>query len=125
MSHHEIPCTMCGTMFDPIDSDDYCSVACMKAGIRKGVAEDVIAELVHRTEILDHYRAHPDGHTDFVFVEESVSARLEKALHVADEALEEQSFTATCGLVFDWLKTHQGVTAPPWYRRAIGDGRPR
>jgi len=104
-----------------IDAATACSV------IINGIAEEIIAELKARPDVLTSYTQSPDS-CDFVFVEESASMRLIAAgiespdeEHVRDAGPIAQQ--AACAPVFAWLLREHNVQPPTWFLKATGAWR--
>jgi len=89
-----------------------------------GIAEEIIAELQARPDVLDYYKLHAgttDG-PDFVFVEESASMRVTAAgLDADDEEVGDAGPVvqqAACAPVFAWLLREHNVQPPTWFLKA-------
>ncbi len=76
----------------------------------RGIAQEVIVELRDEApQVLAEYRAHPDGDIDFVWIEETISNRLDAA-----DMLDH--YNRCIGIVFAWLAAEHNVQPARWYR---------
>jgi hypothetical protein len=74
------------------------------------LAADLIYDLQYGGyDVLAHYKLQRHGARDFVWIEEGVSAALERA------GLPQSLYREAVGLVFQWLQDAHGIPPPRWF----------
>jgi hypothetical protein len=93
-------------------------------------AEDIIANLKFRPDVIASWTGAAEGDRDYVFVTEFAEAALDDAdLPDGTDADPDNAdapgsnHTQVCGLVFAWLQAEYGLTPPAWYVEATGGGK--